>query len=65
LVRFQLYKPETVKTKLNRIQTGKNPSQTGKNRAKPVFDLKNQTKTGRFELVSVFLKKIRFDYFFI
>jgi len=66
--------------KLNRTQTEKNkkkPSQTGKkssqiektesNQFEPIFILKNQIKTDRFEPVLVFFlkrKKIRFDYLF-
>ena len=58
-------KPEKnrAKTELNRKNRAnpeKNQAKTEKtepNRFEPVFALKNQTKTGRFEPVSVFLKK--------
>jgi hypothetical protein len=89
---FWFYKPETEKTRKNRIkpekssQIGKNrdrpkkPSQTSLNRfflKKPNrnrsvwtgFFLKNRTKTGRFEPVSVrlrfFIKKFSLIIFFI
>jgi hypothetical protein len=68
LVRFRFYKPKTVKTKLNRTQTRKTrakPEKTESNRFELVFVLKNQTETGRFEPVSVFLKKIGLIIFFI
>jgi hypothetical protein len=53
---------KTEKTEPNR-KTKPKPSQTGLNHflsKKP-----NQIKTGRFEPVSVFKKKNRFDYFFL
>ena len=61
---FQFYKKKTYKIEPNRTQTEKNESNRA-NRFEPVFILKNRIETGRFELVSVFLKKqIWFDYFF-
>jgi hypothetical protein len=56
-IRLKLKKPNrTEKTESN----WKKPSQTEKfepSRFEPVFFLKNRTETGRFEPVSVFLKK--------
>jgi len=76
-VRFRFFKPGTGKTepkkKLEKTEPNRKnqakPSQTQKtepNRFEPVFSLKNRTETGRFELVSVFFKKkkFQFDYFF-
>jgi hypothetical protein len=67
------YKFETEKIKLNRknrAELEKNLSQTEKimpNRFEPGFFLKklNLTKTDRFEPVSILLKKIQFNYFFL
>ena len=73
-VRFRFFKPGTGKTEPNPKKPEKNRAKTEpnrKNRAKPVwtgfFSKKpNRTETGRFEPVSVFLKKkIRFGYFFL
>ena len=72
-VRFWFYKPEINKKRTESkpekkpSQTGKKPSQTGKNQAKLVwtdfFPKKpNRTETGRFEPVSVFLKKNKFQF---
>jgi len=72
-VLFRFYKQKTEKTEPNRTKTDKKqekkPSQTEKtepkpektepNRFEPVFALKNRTKTGRFDPVSV-----RFRFFF-
>jgi hypothetical protein len=64
---FWFYKPKTKKTESNPSQTGQNrvkPKKTDPNQFEPVFVLKNRTKTGWFEPVSVrfrFLKKI-FDF---
>jgi hypothetical protein len=71
-VRFRFYKSKTEKIEPNpnkktRAKPAKNWVKP-KNRAKPVwtvFVLKNQTKTGQFESISDFFKKIRFNYFFI
>jgi hypothetical protein len=57
-VRFQLYKPETEKTKPNpnKKKPEKNrvkPEKTESYRFEPVFFLKNRTETSRFEPVSV------------
>jgi len=69
-------KTELNPNRKNRKKTESNkkkPNQIGKNRVKPknepnqfesVFILKKRTETGRFEPVSVFYKKIRFNYFF-
>jgi hypothetical protein len=68
---FWFYKPKTEKTEpnLNKKKPGKKPSQTEKtesNQFEPVFVLKNQTETSRFELISVFLKKkFCFNYIFL
>jgi hypothetical protein len=72
-VRFRFYKSKTEKTKLNRTEPNPNrkkpepnqaklkkPSQTEPKKTKP-----NRTETGRFEPVSVFLKKIWFDFFYL
>jgi len=64
-VRFRFFKSGTEKTEPNQTKpkpkkTEPKPSQTGKikpNWFEPVFVLKNRTETGRFEPVSVFLKK--------
>jgi hypothetical protein len=61
LVRF--YKLKTEKTKPNPNRQKAKPNR--KNQAKPVYVLKNQTETGRFEPILVFfLKKIWFGYVF-
>jgi hypothetical protein len=53
------------KTKPNRKKPSQN-KKTEPNRFEPVFVLKNRTKTGRFEVVSVFLKnKFNLIIFFI
>jgi hypothetical protein len=52
-VRFRFYKLEIEKIEPNRTQTGK----TEPNQFEPVFFIKNQTETDRFEPVSVFYKK--------
>jgi len=51
------YKPETEKIKPNRTQTEPDRKKTEQNWFEPVFILKNQTETGRFEPVLGFLKK--------
>jgi hypothetical protein len=62
-------KPEKKQPKPNWTQTGKKPESNQKkiepNRFEPVFVLKNRTETGRFEPVSVFLKKIGLVIFFL
>jgi hypothetical protein len=50
LVRF--YKLKTEKTKPNPNRQKAKPNR--KNQAKPVYVLKNQTETGRFEPILVF-----------
>jgi len=58
-VQFRFYKPETEKTEPNPNRK-KKPSQNKKiepNQFEPICVLKNQTETGQFEPVSVFLKK--------
>jgi hypothetical protein len=73
LVRFGFgfisQKTEKTEPNLNKKKRGKKPSQTEKtesNQFEPVFVLKNQTETSRFELISVFLKKkFCFNYIFL
>ena len=71
-VRFRFFKHGTGKTEPNWKKPGKNrakpkkPSQTGFFSKKPNQNEPKRTETGRFEPVSVFLKKkIRFGYFFL
>ena len=72
-VRFWFYKPKIEKTEPNPNRKKpektepkpKKPSQTGLNRFFSKKTGSNRTKPDRFEPVSVFFKKNRFDYFFL
>jgi hypothetical protein len=65
-------KPNRTQTEKNRAKSAKNRAKTEPNRKnepnkfEPVFVLKDRIETGRFELVSVFFKKIFwFGYFLL
>jgi hypothetical protein len=59
---LKLKKPNRTESEPKKNRKKTEPNQ--KNLAKPVFVLKNRTETGRFEPVSVFLKKISIWFFF-
>jgi hypothetical protein len=60
---LKLKKPNRTEPEPKKNRKKTEPNQ--KNLAKPVFVLKNRTETGRFEPVSVFLKKISIWFFFL